>query len=99
MPNDKNYYLIENKIPWHIPYSQLYAERLISKALELCSSTKFDYIEGNYLYPYSFAAFVVSKLLDIPLVIHHAGSDVFRVGNHSSLNELTFVMAKHAYRL
>lgn len=76
---EKHVHTLCDKVPWHIPYSQLYSERLVSKSLELADQQDFDLVEGSYLFPYGFAAFVVAKLLDKPLILRHAGSDLYRI--------------------
>ena len=93
---DKNVHLIQSKVPWHIPYSQLYSERLISLALELANIIDFDIVEGCYLFPYGFAAYVVAELLAKPLILRHAGSDLFRITKDSTLFKLLGRMTKRA---
>lgn len=92
----ENIHLICDKTPWHIPYSQLFSERLISKALEIAENQKFDVVEGNYLFPYGFAAYVVSKIINKPLILRHAGSDLYRVANKKMFLSLLKEMASHA---
>ena len=89
-------HLIHEKMPWHIPYSQLYAERLISKAIDLSKNKKFDLIEGCYLFPYGFSAFVVSQLLNKPLLLRHAGSDLYRISKDSNIKQLLSLMLMKA---
>lgn len=91
--------VICSKMDWHIPYTQLFAERLISSALALSKTFKVDIIEGNYFFPYGYAAYVVSLLLDRPLILRHAGSDLFRLGRNVELSELFRKMLKSAKKI
>ena len=95
LKND-NLNFINNKIPWHIPYSQLYSERLVSKGLEIAKIKEIDIVESNYLFPYGFAAYVISKIIHKPLLLRHAGSDLYRVSNDFSLRMILKEMAFHA---
>lgn len=93
---NEHLHLLFDKTPWHIPYSQLFSEQLVSKALELASNQSFDLVEGNYLLPYGFAAYVVSKIINKPLILRHAGSDLYRVTNNKMFLALLKEMALHA---
>lgn len=88
--------IISEKIPWHIPYSQLYSEQLISMALKIASEKRFDAVEGAYLFPYGFAAFVVAKILDKPLILRHSGSDLYRVISTGQFDDLLREMTSSA---
>lgn len=92
----ENVTIISNKIPWHIPYSQLLSERLISSALEQMNNNHYDAIEGCYLYPYSYAAYIISLLTGKPLLIRHAGSDLKRLSHYNELSFLTQKIFSHA---
>ena len=93
---DKHVHLLCEKTPWHIPYSQLFSEKLISKALEVANINKIDVVEGNYLFPYGFAAYVVSKVINRPLILRHAGSDLYRISTNSMFVTLLKEMASQA---
>lgn len=93
---NEHVHLLCEKAPWHIPYSQLFSEQLVSKALELASNQRIDVVEGNYLLPYGFAAYVVSKIINKPLILRHAGSDLYRVTNNDMFLVLLKEMALHA---
>lgn len=92
-------HLIKDKVPWHIPYSQLYSERLISAAIELLEHRPFDAIEGCYLFPYGFAAYVAAELFHLPLILRHAGSDLYRLSKGSNFKSLLSRMSNAAYIL
>ena len=92
----KNIHVLHKKVQWHIPYSQLYAEQLISKSLELATVEHFDLIEGCYLFPYGFAAYIVAGILKKPFFLRHAGSDLHRLVETGTLDTLTRIMAEKA---
>lgn len=89
-------HVISERIPWHIPYSQLYAEQLISKSLAVAGNSEFDAVEGSYLFPYGFAAYVVAKILDKPLILRHAGSDLHRIISMHQLDNILMKMSEEA---
>lgn len=89
-------HVITERIPWHIPYSQLYAEQLISKALVVATNREFDAVEGSYLFPFGFAAYVVAKILKKPLILRHAGSDLHRIISTHQLDEILRKMTDEA---
>ncbi len=63
-------------IPWHIPYSELYVPRLLNKALEIIEEYQIDIIDTNYLIPYGIVGYLASKIIGIPYIIRHGGSDL-----------------------
>lgn len=67
--------------PWFIPGGELWLERLVSTALDFADDQLPDVVEANYLAPYGFAAFSVSRILDVPLLIRHSGSDLAKLRN------------------
>ena len=54
--------VIESKMDWHIPYTQLFSERLVSAALKISENFNPDLIEGNYFFPYGYAAYKLTAL-------------------------------------
>ena len=89
-------YLIDEKPAWHIPYSQLYSERLISKGLKLSEQMNFDLVEACYLFPFGFAAYIVAKILNKPLILRHAGSDLYRLSKTGDFDYLLSEMINFA---
>lgn len=76
-------HFLDPDMPWHIPDSQLYAPRLLDKALRLVKETRFDLIDTGYLIPYGIAGYLLSKITGIPYILRHGGSDLekfFRKG-------------------
>ncbi len=67
------------KVPWFIPGGGLETERLIAAAIEMAAAQRPDVVECNYLAPYGVAAMVVSRLLGVPLIVRHAGSDLVKL--------------------
>lgn len=93
---DENVHVISERMPWHIPYSQLYAEQLVSKALTIAKQCSIDAVEGSYLFPYGFAAYVVATALGKPLILRHAGSDLHRVISTGQLDDILKRMTSEA---
>lgn len=79
---------IEPETPWHIPYSQLYQEKLLNKVLEVCGRYKIDLIDSHYLVPYGIVAYLASTITGIPYVIRHGGSDLAKFWEKGILKEL-----------
>lgn len=67
--------------PWFIPGGGLETERLIAAAIETAEGHQPDVVECNYLAPYGMVALVVSRLLGVPLIVRHAGSDLVKLLN------------------
>ncbi len=79
---------MDQETPWHIPYSQLYQEKLLDKVLKVCSQYKIDLIDSHYLIPYGITAFIASKILGIPYIIRHGGSDLTKFWQQGLLKNL-----------
>ncbi len=79
---------VEQETPWHIPYSQLFQERLLNKVLEVCNQYKIDLIDSHYLVPYGIVAFLAGTITEIPYIIRHGGSDLAKFWDRGLLNEL-----------
>lgn len=97
--NEENVYVLSEKTPWHIPYSQLYSEQLISLSLELAQKNEYDFIEGGYFFPYGFAAYIVASILNKPLILRHAGSDLSRLTVIKKFNSLFLRMINRAKKI
>lgn len=96
LENSHDVHILRNPISWHIPYSQLFTEQLVEKSLEVASSNPVDIVEGCYLFPYAVAAFFVAMILKKPLIIRHAGSDLFRVAQNGRFDSLLLRMGDYA---
>ncbi|QDP94814.1 glycosyltransferase [Microlunatus elymi] len=67
----------------HIPRSNPFVSKLVGLALTQFERSRPEFIHAHYLEPYGVAAMVVSKLLEIPYGVRHAGSDVGRLYNRA----------------
>lgn len=79
-------------VPWHIPDSNLYFDRLLNKCFEALEDFTPDIIETNYLWPFCGVAIHLSKILNKPLLVRHAGSDILKF--HTS-NEFKNIMERY----
>jgi hypothetical protein len=69
----------------HFPFSEVYLSRLLGKVVEVCRSRTPDAIIGWYFEPFALAAALAGKLLDIPVFLRSAGSDLGRLSMHPNL--------------
>lgn len=63
-------------VPWWIPQTDLWIERLAGAALSAADTARPDVVEANYLAPFGSAAALVARTLGIPFLLRHAGSDI-----------------------
>ena len=68
--------------PHHIPYSQAYLSRMVNLGLKIIGEHGADLIDAHYLEPYGTAGFVIKQITGLPLIIKHAGSDMYRLFQH-----------------
>ncbi len=87
---------IDRDTPWHIPNSPLYQEKLLDKVIKVCTSNRIDLIDSFYLVPYGIVAFLAGKILGIPYIIRHGGSDVAKFWKQGVLKELLKKVLKEA---
>ena len=80
--------LNEKKPPWHIPSTSLLADRLINAALKAAGTFAPDIIETNYLWPFCSVALTVSKMINKPFLIRHAGSDILKFHKDNEFQEI-----------
>ncbi|MBE0418178.1 MAG: glycosyltransferase, partial [Coriobacteriia bacterium] len=73
---------ISGPVPWHVPESSGYLERLLNELLGVLRSGEWDVIESGYLVPYGIAGHLASKLTGVPHVVHHGGSDIAKFLEH-----------------
>jgi glycosyltransferase involved in cell wall biosynthesis len=69
----------------HIPHDPAFATRLLGLGLDVCSRDPYDLVVGWYLEPYGVVAAVVGQILDRPVLLLHAGSDIERLSNNRDL--------------
>ncbi len=81
---EQNVYCLDNTdIPWHIPNSPLFYDRLLNLCNNVISDFVPDIIETNYLWPFCSVASYLAEKLRKPLIIRHAGSDILKF--HTSI--------------
>ncbi|HYC88590.1 MAG TPA: hypothetical protein VEO54_05215 [Thermoanaerobaculia bacterium] len=73
-------------VPDFIPQYDPKTEKLLNEGIKILSRQKFDLIYGWYLLPYVSAAYLLSRMFSIPLVMQHAGSDLTRLYPRATLN-------------
>ena len=74
-------HFVDPDIPWHIPYSELYASRLLDKTLEVINEFHIDLIDTHYLIPYGIVGYMASKITGIRYIVRHGGGDIVRFLN------------------
>lgn len=72
----------QGPVPWHVPMSEGYLERLLNELVTVLRSGKWDVIQSDYLVPYGIAGHLASGLLGIPHVVRHGGSDLAKFLDH-----------------
>jgi glycosyltransferase involved in cell wall biosynthesis len=77
----------QDAVPDFIPRYDPKTEKLLNEGLKLIAGQKFDLIFGWYLLPYVSAAYLLSKIFSIPLVIQHGGSDLARLYPRETLHQ------------
>jgi glycosyltransferase involved in cell wall biosynthesis len=70
---------LKSEAPAHIPYSPAYLSRLVSLGLKVLGEHGGDVIDTHYLEPYGAAGFIIKKITGLPLIVRHAGSDIYRL--------------------
>lgn len=79
---------VPGSVPWHVPDSPGYLERLLNGLLVVLRSGEWDQIESGYLVPYGIAGYLASKLTGVPHVVRHGGSDIAKFLNHPAYSQL-----------
>lgn len=62
-----------------IPHSPSYLSRLVNLGLKTIHERGADVIFSWYLEPYAAAGFILKKITGLPLIVRHAGSDIWRL--------------------
>ncbi len=88
-----------DEVPWFIPESDLWGERLVSAALECCKKCVPDLVEANFLVPFGLAAFTVARMIRRPLLLRHAGSDLLKIGRWRPVEEALRSLLRAADRV
>ncbi len=71
---------VSEDAPWFLPGSDLWTERLVAAALQASEGRRPDVVEANYLVPFGLAALSTARILGVPLLLRHAGSDLVKLG-------------------
>lgn len=66
--------------PWFLPGSDTLAEQLLAAALQLAQERPPDLVEVNYLVPFGVVGAAAARILGVPLLLRHAGSDLAKLG-------------------
>lgn len=85
--------------PKFIPQYSPKSEKLLNLGIYLCKRFKFDVIESQYLLPYGYVAYLLSKMFNIPYILRHAGSDISRLLLNSSLHLVLKKVLKNSLKL
>lgn len=80
----------------YIPWSNPYASKLLGVALQAVSAQNSDLIVGWYFEPYGVVATIVGMILNKPVILRHAGSDLGRLSLHPDLRQTYAWMLKNA---
>jgi glycosyltransferase involved in cell wall biosynthesis len=66
--------------PWFIPGTDTITEQLLTASLDLAKVRPPDIVEANYLVPFGLVAAAAARILQVPLLLRHAGSDLAKLG-------------------
>jgi glycosyltransferase involved in cell wall biosynthesis len=72
----------------YVPWTNPHVSKVVGRALAATRVHEYDAIVGVYLEPYGVAAALVSTVIEKPLILRHAGSDIGRLSEHPDLQEI-----------
>ncbi|WP_192178700.1 hypothetical protein [Mesorhizobium amorphae] len=72
----------------YIPWAPPYLSQLLGNAIAAAKSRTPDLVIGWYLEPYGVAASIFGRLVDTPVILRHAGSDLGRLRKVADLGPL-----------
>jgi glycosyltransferase involved in cell wall biosynthesis len=75
-------------VPFHIPFSPAYLERLISLGIRVIEKYGCNLIDSHYLQPYGVAAAFTKLLTSKPCILRNAGSDISRLFPKEDFHDL-----------
>lgn len=87
---------VEETLPWHIPDEKHSVAKLVDKFLEVHAKHKIDVIDTGYLVPYGIAGYLANRIIGVPYVIRHGGSDIAKFLNQGHLSHLLTETLKNA---
>ena len=79
---------VPGPVPWHVPCSPGYLERLLNELLLVLRSGEWDQIQSDYLVPYGIAAHLASRLTGVPHIVRHGGSDIAKFLDHPAYSTM-----------
>ncbi|OGG49434.1 hypothetical protein A2763_03865 [Candidatus Kaiserbacteria bacterium RIFCSPHIGHO2_01_FULL_54_36] len=82
-PRNVSVFSLTDAPPRHIPFSEGYVTRLVALGLRAIEKNGADVIYAHYLEPYGVAGLLLKQLTGLPLVVCHAGSDIYKLFKHT----------------
>ena len=95
-PENVSVFSLSEKAPRHAPYSESFVTRLVNLGLRAIEKNGADVIYAHYLEPYGVAALMLKELTGLPLVVRHAGSDIYRLFTHTDYSYVLGRVLKNA---
>src|SRR3989344_2362925 len=95
-PENVSVFSLSEKAPRHAPYSESFVTRLVNLGLRAIEKNGADVIYAHYLEPYGVAALMLKELTGLPLVVRHAGSDIYRLFKHADYSYVLGRVLKNA---
>jgi glycosyltransferase involved in cell wall biosynthesis len=80
----------------YIPWANPYVTKLTGLALKVAREYGCDLIYAHYFEPYAIVASLVTRWLNIPYVVRHAGSDIGRLALNPQLRNVYSEVLKNA---
>lgn len=87
-PKNVRLFSTNQLLPRFIPASRSYVAKLVNLAIDAIRKYDIDIIYSQYLLPYGVAALMVKQITKKPWLVDHAGSDITRLFDSSSLKSL-----------
>jgi len=87
----RNVYLHSSDVdtnPWHIPFSEAYAERIANLAIEVIEKYDIQIIDSYYILPYAISGFIAKNITGRPQILRHAGSDIGKLFSSNAYQSL-----------
>ena len=96
IPKNVALFSLKKPPPMHIPYSESYVTRLTNLGLRAVEEHGADVIYTHYLEPYAVAGYMLKQFTGLPLVVRHAGSDIYRLLNSEDFSYVLGRILKRA---
>lgn len=90
---------VPGPVPWHVPDSPAYLERLVNELLFVLRAEEWDVLESDYLVPFGIAGHFASASCGIPHVVRHGGSDLAKFLDHPGFGVLLRDVFAHAHEV